>query len=165
MCPVLHLALTFFEWVFSRTFANAGSVCVCIRKTVARLPSRPADWQRGRARRPKGRRAKCNEARYNGISLARFHACGGLRKQHFSLPPQCDPRGAFGSYLYDTNGCPSESAVCREQETQRVCVAHTCRSGATSTFLFNRHFHILRVLTPSHTGKGIASSSLPLDVR
>ena len=27
-----------------------------------------------------------------------FSACGGSRKRHSSIPPQCDPRGAFLSY-------------------------------------------------------------------
>ena len=29
---------------------------------------------------------------------AGFSACGGSRKRHSSIPPQCDPRGAFLSY-------------------------------------------------------------------
>jgi len=37
---------------------------------------------------------------------AGFSACGGSRKQHSSIPLQCDPRGAFlivwkRSFLYD----------------------------------------------------------------
>jgi len=27
-----------------------------------------------------------------------FSACGGSRKRHSTIPPQCDPRGAFLSY-------------------------------------------------------------------
>ncbi len=27
-----------------------------------------------------------------------FSACGGARKRHSTIPPQCDPRGAFLSY-------------------------------------------------------------------
>ena len=29
---------------------------------------------------------------------AGFSACGGSRKRHSTIPPQCDPRGAFLSY-------------------------------------------------------------------
>ena len=29
---------------------------------------------------------------------AGFSACGGSRKRHSSIPPQCDPRGVFLSY-------------------------------------------------------------------
>ena len=37
---------------------------------------------------------------------AGFSACGGSRKRHSTIPPQCDPRGAFiivwkRSFLYD----------------------------------------------------------------
>ena len=39
---------------------------------------------------------------------AGFSACGRSRKRHSSIPPQCDPRGAFfivwkRSFLYDKN--------------------------------------------------------------
>ena len=33
-----------------------------------------------------------------GSCKAGFSACGGSRKRHSSIPPQCDPRGAFLSY-------------------------------------------------------------------
>ena len=41
---------------------------------------------------------------------AGFSACGGSRKRHSTIPPQCDPRGAFiivwkRSFLYDNKEC------------------------------------------------------------
>ena len=40
-------------------------------------------------------RGTCYE---KGSCKAGFSACGGSRKRHSSIPPQCDPRGAFLSY-------------------------------------------------------------------
>ena len=45
-----------------------------------------------------------------GSCKAGFSACGGSRKRHSSIPPQCDPRGAFiivwkRSFLYDNKEC------------------------------------------------------------
>ena len=75
-----------------------------------------------------------------GSCKAGFSACGGSRKRHSSIPPQCDPRGVFLSYgnkvsytikknvhwhiLAPRRGCFSNHLPLR-----RVCILaeHFCR--------------------------------------
>ena len=49
--------------------------------------------------------------------FAGFSACGGSRKRHSTIPPQCDPRGAFiivwkRSFLYDNKAEPLAGLQC-----------------------------------------------------
>ena len=47
-----------------------------------------------------------------------FSACGGSRKRHSTIPPQCDPRGAFLSYKNEvsyTIGIAAQSSNLRTE--------------------------------------------------
>ena len=47
-----------------------------------------------------------------------FSACGGSRKRHSTIPPQCDPRGAFLSYRNEvsyTIGIAAQSSNLRTE--------------------------------------------------
>ena len=43
---------------------------------------------------------------------AGFSACGGSRKRHSTIPPQCDPRGAFLSYGNEVSYTIKKGRIC-----------------------------------------------------
>ena len=83
---------------------------------------------------------------------AGFSACGGSRKRHSSIPPQCDPRGAFiivwkRSFLYDKKAPPIlQNIVMNILQNQRgsfIFYKSSARCGALensglSCFIWNR---------------------------
>ena len=52
---------------------------------------------------------------------AGFSACGGSRKRHSTIPPQCDPRGAFLSYRNEVS-----------YTIKRMCLGTFSRRGAVA---------------------------------
>ena len=64
---------------------------------------------------------------------AGFSACGRSRKRHSSIPPQCDPRGAFfivwkRSFLYDKKPCAEAPPKHRTSYSYFIGKPYSCTS-------------------------------------